>query len=242
MKKLKKLLIAVGVLLVISIVGMAFYLGDYYHADKDALLSYSTKEFSDISVVTEDNYITYGDSNADTAFIFYPGGKVEYTAYEPLLKSIANSSEDIFCILVKMPGNLAIFDVDAAEEIQNKYSNVENWYIGGHSLGGAAASMYLENNFNDYDGLVLLGSYSSSDLSDTNLDVLSIYGSEDLVLNGEKYLQCKANLPVYQEYVIDGGCHSYFGTYGEQERDGIPSISNDKQIEITTKKIVKFIG
>ena len=56
------------------------------------------------------------------------------------------ASECILCILVKMPLNLAVFDINAADGIQTKFSYIDNWYIGGHSLGGAMAASYLSNN------------------------------------------------------------------------------------------------
>lgn len=242
MKKLKKLLVGIVVLLICLVVGMVIYLGDYYHVSEDSISAYSSGKLEDIPVTVGDNYITYGDPTADDALIFYPGGKVEYTAYEPLMKLCVNKSSDLLCILVKMPGNLAVFDINAADDIYNKYPSVKNWYIGGHSLGGAMAASYLEDNHKKYNGLVLLGSYSTADLSETALEAISIYGSEDQILNMEKYNQCEHNLPPYEEYIINGGCHSYFGTYGNQEGDGEPSISNDKQLHITSDKIADFIG
>ena len=45
-----------------------------------------------------DGVLAYGSAESTTGFIFYPGGKVEYTAYEPLMYSLA--SKGIFCILI----------------------------------------------------------------------------------------------------------------------------------------------
>ena len=104
------------------------------------------------------------------------------------------------------------------------------------------AASYLSECSEDYEGLVLLGSYSTADFSESDISVLSIYGSEDLVLNREKYEECKVNLPEdFTEVVIDGGCHAYFGMYGLQDGDGEASITNEEQIRITTDVIVKRI-
>lgn len=43
--------------------------------------------------------------------------------------------------------------------------------------------------------LVLVAAYSMEDLTESGLQVLSIYGSEDKVLNLEKYDEYKVNLP-----------------------------------------------
>ena len=53
------------------------------------------------------------------------------------------------------------------------------------------AASYLLGCADSYEGLLLLGSYSTEDFSNTDLSVLSIYGSEDMVLNREKYEECK---------------------------------------------------
>ena len=172
--------------------------------------------------------------------IFYPGGKVEYTAYVPLMQACAEKG--ILCVLVEMPFNLAVLDVNAADGIQREYPEIEDWYIGGHSLGGSMAASYLARHTEDYEGLILLGSYSTADLSDTDLDVLSVFGSEDQVMNREKYDENKSNLPTaFTETVIDGGCHAYFGMYGAQEGDGTPTITNEEQIRITVENIVKVM-
>ena len=217
----------------------AVYLSDYYRSSVSAFFDYAVT--TDISrEILEDGTIVYKPENPKAGFIFYQGGKVENTAYEPLMKACADRG--ILCVLVKMPFHLAVFDINAADGIQEKYPEIEKWYIGGHSLGGSMAAAYLENNADDFDGLVLLGSYSTADLSETNLRVLSVYGTEDKVMNKEKYDECKVNLPEdFTEFVIDGGCHAYFGVYGEQEGDGKAEITCIEQIEITADKINVFM-
>lgn len=89
----------------------------------------------------------------------------------------------------------------------------------------------------------MLGAYSTADLTDSQLKVLSIYGSEDQVLNYEKYEENKSNLSDdFTEVVIDGGCHAYFGMYGYQDGDGIPLITNEEQIQRTAEAIHEFIS
>jgi len=191
--------------------------------------------------ISDNGNLLWEPEQASSGFIFYPGGKVEHTAYIPLMNALA--AEGILCVLVEMPFHLAVFDIDAAEGIQEAYPHIENWYIGGHSLGGSMAASYLSKHTDSFDGLILLGSYSTADLRDTGLQVLSIYGSEDRVMNREKYDQNKQNLPAdFQEILIDGGCHAYFGTYGTQEGDGTPAISNEVQIRLSAKGITAMIN
>ena len=109
-------------------------------------------------------------------------------------------------------------------------------------MGGSMAASYLSENINEYDGLVLLGSYSTADLSKEDIRALSVFGSEDKVMNKEKYDEYKINLPEnFSEEVIDGGCHAYFGMYGQQEGDGTPTITNAEQIQKTAEIINAFI-
>lgn len=257
-------MIAVG--FVILAAGSAVYLNDFYRADSDAIASFEAenpvekKEIEDgiiayITANTEMQDIDKIDSEkadtemsdsesaqavSDAGFIFYPGGKVEYTAYEPLMEACA--SEGIFCVLLEMPFNLAVLDMDAAEGIQELYPEIEHWYIGGHSLGGSMAASYLEKHREEYEGLILLGAYSTADLSESELDVLSVYGSEDGVMNREKYEKYRENLPDdFTEFVIDGGCHAGFGMYGAQEGDGIPSITSEEQIVATAEAVAEFV-
>ena len=65
------------------IVGFNTYTADYYHA-KDYELQ--TTEVSET-----DAYIAYGDSQSETGLIFYPGAKVEETAYAPVMDCAAGN-------------------------------------------------------------------------------------------------------------------------------------------------------
>ena len=73
-------------------------------------------------------------------------------------------------------------------------------------------------------------------------EVLSVYGSEDGVLNKTSYEKYRSNLPEdFEEAIIDGGCHAYFGMYGAQDGDGTPEISNEEQIALTVDAISEMM-
>jgi len=104
------------------------------------------------------------------------------------------------------------------------------------------AASYLSKNPEDFSGIVLLGSYSTADLSSLEIKALSIYGSEDGVMNREKYAKNTKNLPEnFTEIIIEGGAHAYFGMYGEQVGDGAASISAENQISMTALYISDFM-
>ncbi len=226
------------VVFMVCFIAVSLYLNTYYPADRTAIQTIigTPTEFHTLAGGTR----VTGEENSSVGFIFYPGGKVEAYSYLPLLMECSRNG--IFCAMPEMPFRLAVFDIHAAEEIREQYPDIDRWYIGGHSLGGSMAAAHLAGNPDEYDGLILLGSYSTEDFSEGDMDVLSVYGSEDSVLNMEKYEQYRVNLPAdTTEIVLDGGCHAYFGVYGAQKGDGVPTITNEEQIERTTEAIAAFV-
>ena len=242
MKKNKKLKIFITSLLCFAVIcctGFGIYVSDYYRANNTALTA--TFSDNDVTVIEKNgDYMVFTPEKPKCGFVFYPGGKVEYTAYAPLM--IALAREGFFCVLMKMPFNLAVFDMGAAEDIISEYTNIDEWYVGGHSLGGAMAASYASKNADKLEGLILLGSYSTNDLSDSGLTVFSIIGSEDNITfdDTEEVKKYGDNLPAVDMYyyTIEGGCHAYFGSYGEQEGDGKPTITPEEQVKQTVEFIV----
>ena len=230
MKKRYVIRAAVTVVLCVAFLNVAFrnYVANYYPAR-----SYEpeTEQFGET-----EKYIIIGDPESTCGFIFYPGAKVEETAYIPLLDAI--SGADICCVLVKMPHRLAIFSPNAATEAMEQLSGVEHWYLGGHSLGGAVSASYASAHESELDGLVLLGSYPTGKLD--ALPVLSVYGSEDDILSRGAYARGIARVEDLTERVIDGGNHSYFGDYGLQKGDGTATISVQEQWQETADYILNF--
>ena len=237
----KKIVFAIIIVLIVSLVGgTVYYINDYYKADEVAV-SLITAPKTDVTITEENGVFTFKPQNATKGIIFYPGGKVQAESYAPLMQTLAEKG--VLSVLVTMPGNLAVLDMNAADGLQEKYPEIESWYMSGHSLGGSMASSFIAENSKDFDGIILLASYSTANLSNLGLDVLSIYGTNDGVLNMEKYEECKSNLPEdFKEIVIAGGCHAYFGAYGEQEGDKKATITREEQIEITVKEILQFIN
>ena len=210
------------------------YTEHYYHADQTALSALESDDTVTV-IKTDFGWLFDGPSEND-ALIFYPGAKVEETAYAPLLHLLAKEGMDI--CLVKMPFRLAFFGSSKADDLMPRYSYT-NWYIGGHSLGGAMAANYAANHEKLLSGVVLLAAYSTKKLSDS-LAVISVYGSEDHVLNMKKLKEGDAYLPdTAVKYVIDGGNHAQFGNYGEQDGDGKALISAMDQQHQTAELIVQ---
>lgn len=233
--KFKKTLLLTGAILLLTFGAMAAYVNDYYRATEAALSALESSETVTIATI-ENDVLAFIPKEPVSGLIFYPGGKVEYTAYAPLMHALAEHG--ILCLLPEMTFNLAVLEMNAADGLTDHFPEIDTWYMGGHSLGGSMAASYLVKNPESFSGLLLCASYSTADLRGMDIDILSIYGSEDMVLNAEKYEEYKENLPSdYTEHIIDGGCHAYFGSYGTQEGDGTPAITEKEQLTETVELI-----
>jgi pimeloyl-ACP methyl ester carboxylesterase len=144
-----------------------------------------------------------------------------------------------------MPLNLAIFNTGAADAVMEAYPDISTWILAGHSLGGAAASIYAENNTDRLAGLALWDSYppDSSDLSDNNLAVLSIYGTTDGFPNTDGFDDRRVLLPASAEFApIEGASHAQFGDYGPQKGDVVPTLSLADQHQRVAEIMLEFIN
>ncbi|PKM38715.1 MAG: carboxymethylenebutenolidase [Firmicutes bacterium HGW-Firmicutes-9] len=223
--------ILLALLALIVFLGIAFYayVNDYRHADETAtalLDSASIRQEGNLTILTPD-----AASNTGMGFIFYPGGKVEETAYLPLLDRLREGGVTV--VLVKVPLRLAVFDINAADKVYDAVPGITRWFIGGHSLGGAMASSYVAGNEDKLSGLILLGAYP---VNDSPISTLCIYGSEDIMLDKTK-LEGVANV-----LRIEGGNHAQFGNYGLQEGDGTATMSREEQQSIAAETMLAFIN
>ena len=188
---------------------------------------------SDAAIKVQDNLLILSPkAPSDTALIFYPGAKVEFYAYLPILEKIKQNC-GITCILIKMPFNMAIFDVNAADKTIEKFPDIKNWYIGGHSMGGAMASDYASKHQDKVKGLILLGAYIYGNYSAEN--ALTVYGTFNSSV-AEK-INYTENI-----VVIEGGNHAQFGNYGKQKGDPDATISSEEQQNITVEAIREFLA
>ena len=236
-KKTIKVILIVIAAIIVAFLGVAIvYLSIYYHAGDRALEALKS---DDLFVVEEisSGYLFDGPGT-EKAIIFYPGAKVEEKAYAPLLRKIAEEGTDVF--LVSMPFRLAVFGVNKADSIRSAYDYKE-WYMAGHAMGGAMAAVYEAKHEAEYDGVILLAAFATKKISD-NDRLLSIYGSNDNVIDAGKYNENKKNWPKESsEYVIQGGNHAQFGDYGIQKGDGDAEISWEEQQRITVDYVKMFL-
>ncbi|KAB8127627.1 alpha/beta hydrolase [Gracilibacillus oryzae] len=223
-KIIKYLFLSIAVLLVVGIAGFYIWSQQTYQASEnlEKLVDNNPKE--------EDWLLFEPNVETETGIIIYPGAKVEPEAYSYLAQELSKQG-----YLVGIPEvmlNFAILDSNKADELIKERTDISRWYIGGHSLGGVSASSYAIEQIDNIDGLFFLASYptANSDLSATELPILSIYAENDglstvnEIKKNEVYLSSNATL-----YKIDGGNHAQFGLYGKQKGDNDATISPKQQ-------------
>lgn len=184
----------------------------------------------------------FGSAQAPAGLILYPGAGVEPAAYAALAVEIADAG---FLVTIQQaPFGLAILDSDMAQASIDAFPDVDTWAVGGHSLGGAMAARFASES-GQVDGLVFLAAYPEGglDLSESGLEVISIYGDRDQLATPDDALGAESQLPDGTEFVlIEGGNHAQFGSYGRQPRDGEASIPASEQRRAIAVAVSEFLS
>ena len=242
MKKwLRIVLLGLIALLIISAAGFIIWAETPSRPGADALAALESDRV--VNVIDHGKYIAFepiGQKPA-TAFLFYPGGHVDYRAYSPILRRIAE--QGYLVVLLRVRLNLAFFDIEAGATALEDYPLITTWVTGGHSLGGVAAA-YFAQRHPEIKGIVFWASYPANDqLKVSGIRMLSIYGTQDGGLDdGDKIEQYKPFQPADTQFVvIQGGNHAQFGDYGPQPGDNPATISPESQWQQTTDATVRFL-
>lgn len=198
-----------------------------------------------VNVSQEGNWTIFRpvNHNPQIGLIFYPGGRVDYRSYAHLLQQISGTG--YLVVLVRMPLNLAVLNLDAAQEVLLDFPEIDSWALGGHSLGGAMAAQYVAQKPDHIQGLILWASYpaNSTDLSAFDLEVMSIFATRDGLSSLDKIENSRSLLPPDTVWVsIEGGNHAQFGSYGEQRGDMVPTISAQEQQRQIVQATVDLLG
>ena len=157
MKKI--VIIPLIVILFVFVIILTYLYTGNYKSNSECVSYLNNSENVNVSKIKKGYF--FDGPGEETGIIFFPGAKIEYTAYAKLMNQIAENGKD--CFLLKMPFNLSFFDIYAPKEIINEY-NYENWYLSGHSLGGAMACVYTSNQPEKVKGIIALAAYPSKEL------------------------------------------------------------------------------
>ncbi|MEV6717671.1 alpha/beta hydrolase [Lentzea sp. NPDC051208] len=163
------------------------------------------------------------DGPVRAGLVFHPGARVDYRAYLPLLRRVA--AQGFLVVVVKEPLNIALLSGDTAP-LRAEHPEVPVWAVGGHSLGGVAAARDVLAD-SSVRGLVLWASYPVDDLSGRGgLDAWSIHGRQDGFTTPQDVAGSRNLLPADTRFEeVAGAVHAFFGDYGDQPGDGVPTVS-----------------
>jgi pimeloyl-ACP methyl ester carboxylesterase len=236
----KRITLSIIILAIVAAVAFVWWGSNPLEAMSEALEAIE----SDNSVlVVPKKWIVFSPlaNSPEMGIILYPGGHVDPIAYAPLAREIA--AEGNLVIIPRMPLNLAVLDINVADEIIEANPSIKNWVIGGHSLGGAMAAEYVAADPSVVAGLFLWASYSAENTNLSalsNLRVLSIYGTKDGGV--EEIRVSRERLPKNTIWIeMNGANHAQFGWYGEQSGDGEATITREEQQEIILESTLTFL-
>jgi hypothetical protein len=169
---------------------------------------------------------------ADVGVAFFPGALVDPRAYLAVLRPLAERGRLV--VVIKPPFGVAL--LSTADAALDAHPEVTRWAVGGHSLGGVAATTQAASGDQRVLGVFFWASYPDRDLSRTPLAAASITGERDAVINPARAAGARTQLPAGTEFtVVPGAVHAFFGDYGPQDGDGTPGTSRtEAQREIVT--------
>ncbi len=175
------------------------------------------------------------DGGADVLLILYPGGLVRPHAYTWI--GVALAPVGVRTLVPTMPLDLAVLGRDRATGlIRDRRDGEASVVIAGHSLGGAMAASWAARHEGVADGLILMGAYPASgdDLSEHDLPTLVLAAEHDGLATLPEVRDGMSRLPGRAGIEIIGGAvHAFFGRYGPQRGDGLPTVPRaDAEAEI----------
>jgi len=224
-----------------------------------------------------------GERKAKVGFVFYPGALVDRTAYSPVATML--SDRGIMVIVANLEPTrllLRVYNYNLREKVMRMINDalflggkgiweVDEWSIGGHSMGCFAAITAVAQEMSSTIKKVVLygsGSYPDKTYADcpplrdaAGVNALVINGSEDLIakstlLSGpEKEKVFRENMPPILpantsacsrtiSKTINGGNHAGCASYGPQTfplADGVRTITMEEQQKMTAKLTADFL-
>ena len=237
MKVFRWLLVAVLVILLIGTIGLV----GWATVSAQEATGRAVAVLQENGVQREDGQLVFRPSSPNgKGLIYYPGGLVDPEAYAVTAQGIADAG--YLVVIPKMPLNLAFTGINRADGIRADFPEIESWVIGGHSLGGAMAAEYAQNNVDSLDGLIMYASYPANNeqFVDFPIPILSISGSKDPgTPQQEAFYEAIADSAT--RFVIEGGNHRQYADYSFQPDDGIPTISAAEQQDQIIAATVQFL-
>lgn len=242
---MKKVLLAIGILIGSLLLSVGVFLGWALWIPSPMPEALAAMASDDTVEVRTEPTLTFlpKSTKPKAGIVIYPGARVDPRSYAPLGRRLAEAGYLAAIPFVRL--NMAVFEPDAAARVIAENPDIPTWVAAGHSLGGTMAARFAEANPAQFRGVVFLGSYplAASQLKDSGLAVLSVYGTLDGVSEPREVRAAELVLPAKTVWVaIEGGNHAQFGYYGDQSGDNAAAISREEQQRQTAAAIISFLS
>lgn len=227
---LKKTLIALGVCILLVAAGGALWTDSRLSVPTETALA-ALKSDTNVAVVDED-WLVFSPRGQQPklGLVFYPGAHCDVRGYAPALRAIA--AQGYLVVAARMPLYLAFLAPERATDVLAAYTDVDQWAIAGHSLGGAMAARYVYRHPDLMQGLIIWDSYPADSLMQYDNPVWLIHRSGEDDKTPDMYEEGLKRFPAHTQYVpIRGGNHMNFGDFivGRAQKDLDPSITSVEQ-------------
>lgn len=241
-KQIKSLLIKTILIAIILVFTMFLF-----HINKTYKLKAYTQNLikSDLEINIiydkDDNLVLrpYNTSKKES-IIIYPSSGIEPKGYIGLGRKLAARGYKV--VIAKIPMNYPFFSFDKANKIISANSKDEKWYLVSHNTSGEVAAKVAAGN-KKIVGVVFMGTYPLNDeLKLINEPVLTIWGTNDGVLDFSKFSTYKSNLPASAEFMeIVGGNNTNFADVNLITGDREARTGTSIQQDMSAKRIDRFI-
>lgn len=235
--------VVIALIFLLAITGFKVYVDNGYEPnhslDEYQSLTKDEIEITD-NIISIQNQASKGTRNR-VGIIFYSGERINGKCYLPLMVELTNMGFNTF--LPTTFGNLPILNLEGAEYVIRSYTGIRDWYIVAHGQACQIAAEYVKNKKGWIKGIIFLGGATEGvDLSDSQMEFLSIYGSNDSVINLKKLEASKKYYPDNAQYcVIEGGNFTNFADTKLVTGDSQSSITAEEQIKTTANLIKNLI-
>ena len=247
---MKKALTAVVALLAIGLLGA---LGYMKFTEKDRLSVPDETALaamqSDVAVdVSDDTWVVFRPKavTPDTAFVFYPGAYCDPRGYAEPLSRIAAAG--FLVVAVQMPFHIAVLNRGAMDDVREDFPEIQRWFLGGHSLGGAMAANYAKANPDKLEGLIIWDSHpaDADTLVDVDFDVALIHRADAEGVPPQLYQDTFHLFPESAVITkVPGGNHMQFGNFivpAQGYQDVEATIPARQQQDITVAATVRALS